>query len=123
MFRTETKGERKRTTTTLQNSSNSSYLVEEVTPKVLSLGTKPFVIFYFLFYQWVGLYLDQKGMRKSPPLFTKGSMVRFWRPSLAFPLLFFRYFSLLSSIEKFIAKLVNSNINFTRKTDIVLIAS
>ena len=40
MSRTETKGERKRTTTTKQNSSNSSYLVEEVTPQILSLGTK-----------------------------------------------------------------------------------
>ena len=36
MTRTETKGERKRTTTTKQNSSNSSYLVEEVTPQILS---------------------------------------------------------------------------------------
>ena len=35
----------KRTTTTKQNTSNSSYLVEEVTPQILSLGTKPFVIF------------------------------------------------------------------------------
>ena len=39
MTRTETKGERKRTTTTKQNTSNS-----EVTPQILSLGTKPFVI-------------------------------------------------------------------------------
>ena len=38
--RKETKGERKRTTTTKQNTSNSSYLVEEVTPQILSLGTK-----------------------------------------------------------------------------------
>ena len=45
MTRTETKGERKRTTTTKQNTSNSSYLVEEVTPQIISLGTKPFVIF------------------------------------------------------------------------------
>lgn len=44
MTRTETKGERKRMTTTKQNNSNSSYLVEEVTPQILSLGTKPFVI-------------------------------------------------------------------------------
>ena len=41
--RTERKGERKRATTTKQNTSNSSYLVEEVTPQILSLGTKPFV--------------------------------------------------------------------------------
>ena len=45
MSRIETKGERKRKTTTKQNTSNSSYLVEEVTPQILSLGTKPFVIF------------------------------------------------------------------------------
>ena len=45
MTRTETKGERKRTTTTKQNTSNNSHLVEEVTPQILSLGTKPFVIF------------------------------------------------------------------------------
>ena len=45
MTRTETKGERKRTTTTKQNTSNSSYLVEEVTPQILSLGTKHFAVF------------------------------------------------------------------------------
>ena len=45
MTRTETKGERKRTTTTKQNISKSSYLLEEFTPQILSLGTKPFVIF------------------------------------------------------------------------------
>ena len=43
--RTETEGERMRATTAKQNTSNSSYLVEEVTPQTLSLGTKPFVIF------------------------------------------------------------------------------
>ena len=43
--RTETKGKQKRTTTTKQNTSNSSYLVEEVTPQILSSGTSPFVIF------------------------------------------------------------------------------
>ena len=45
MSRTETKGERKRTITTKQNTSNSSYLAEEVILQILSLGTKPFVIF------------------------------------------------------------------------------
>ena len=45
MSRAETKGERKKTTTTKQNTSYSSYLVEEVTPQILFLGTKPFVIF------------------------------------------------------------------------------
>ena len=43
MSRTETKAERKRTTTKKQNTSNSSYLAEEVTSQILSLGTKPFV--------------------------------------------------------------------------------
>ena len=43
--RTKTKGERKRRTSTKQNTSNSSNLVEDVTPQILSLGTKPFVIF------------------------------------------------------------------------------
>ena len=37
MSKTETKGERKRTTMTKQNTSNSSYLVEEVTPHLLFL--------------------------------------------------------------------------------------
>ena len=45
MTRTETKVEQKRTTTTKQNTSHSSYLVEEVTPQIISLGPKPFVIF------------------------------------------------------------------------------
>ena len=45
MSRTEMKVERKRTSTTKRNTSNSSYLVEDVTPQILSLGTKPFVIF------------------------------------------------------------------------------
>ena len=45
MSRTETKGERKRTTTTKQNTSNSSNLAKEVTPQILPLVTKPFVIF------------------------------------------------------------------------------
>ena len=45
MTRTEMKGERKSTTVTKQNTSNSSYLVEEVTPQILSLGTELFVIF------------------------------------------------------------------------------
>ena len=44
MSRTETKGERKRTTTTKQNTGNSSFILEEVTTQILSLSTKPFVI-------------------------------------------------------------------------------
>ena len=43
MTRTETKGERKRRATTKQNTINSSYLVQELTPQILSF--KPFVIF------------------------------------------------------------------------------
>ena len=44
MIRTETKEERKRMTTKKQNTSNSSNLVEDVTPHLsLSLGTKPFI--------------------------------------------------------------------------------
>ena len=42
--RTETKEERKRTTTTKRYTSNSSNLMEEVTPQNLFLDTKPFVI-------------------------------------------------------------------------------
>ena len=42
--RTETKEERKRTKTTKRYTSNSSNLVEEVTPQILFLDTKPFVI-------------------------------------------------------------------------------
>ena len=45
MSRTETKGERNRMTTTKQTTSNSSYLVKEDTPQILSLGTNPIVIF------------------------------------------------------------------------------
>ena len=40
MNRTETKKERKRRRTTKQNTSNSSNLVEQVTPQILFLGTK-----------------------------------------------------------------------------------
>ena len=36
--------------------------------------------------------------------------------------LIIKSFSLLSSIEKFIAELLNSKVNFTRKTDVVVIA-
>ena len=46
LTRTETKGERKRTTTTKQNASNSLCLVEEVTPQILSLGTKTICYVY-----------------------------------------------------------------------------
>ena len=42
--RAETKEERKRTTTTKRYTSNSLKLVEEVTPQILFLDTKQFVI-------------------------------------------------------------------------------
>ena len=42
--RTETKEERKRTRTTKRYTSNSLKLVEEVTPQILFLDTKPLVI-------------------------------------------------------------------------------
>ena len=42
--RTETKEERKRTRTTKRYTSNSVKLVEKVTPQILFLDTKPFVI-------------------------------------------------------------------------------
>ena len=57
--RTETKEERKRTTTTKQNTSNSPYLVQEVTPQILSLGTKPFVIFK----KWFNRFFLCSGMK------------------------------------------------------------
>ena len=59
MTRTETKGERKRTTTTKQNTSNSSYLVQEVTPQTLSLGTKQFVIFKKWFNRFFNLICSE----------------------------------------------------------------
>ena len=59
MTRTETKGERKRTTRTKQNTSNSSNLVQEVTPQILSLGTKPFVIFK----KWLNRFFLCPGMK------------------------------------------------------------
>ena len=42
--RAETKEERKRTRTTKRYTSNSLKLVEEVTPQIIFLDTKPFVI-------------------------------------------------------------------------------
>ena len=59
MSRTETNGERKRTTTTKQNTSNSPYLVQEVTPQILSLGTKPFGIFK----KWFNRFFLCSGMK------------------------------------------------------------
>ena len=59
MSRTETKGEGKGTTTTEQNTSNSSYSVDEVTPQILSLGTKPF----FIFKKWFNQFFLCSGMK------------------------------------------------------------
>ena len=59
MTRKKTKGERKRTITTKQNTSNNSYLVQEVTPQILSLGTKPFVIFK----KWFNRFFLCSGMQ------------------------------------------------------------
>ena len=59
MNRTETEGERKKMTTTKQNTSNSSYLVEELTPHLLSLGTRPFVIFK----KWFNRFFLCSGMK------------------------------------------------------------
>ena len=57
MTGTETKEERKRTTK--QNISNSPYLVKEVTAQILSLGTKPFVIFK----KWFNRFFLLSGMK------------------------------------------------------------
>ena len=57
MSRTETKVERKRTITEKQNTSNSSYLDEEVTPQIISLGTKPFVIFTDALFKVDGMFV------------------------------------------------------------------
>ena len=43
--RAEVKEQRKRTRTTKQFTNDSSNLMEEVTPQILVLDTKPFVIF------------------------------------------------------------------------------
>ena len=56
MTRKETNGERKRTPTTKQNTSNSSYLV---TPQILSLGTISFVIFK----KWFNRFFLCSGMK------------------------------------------------------------
>ena len=71
MTRTETKVERKRTRTTQQCTSNSSNLVEEVTPQILFFHTKPFVIFTdalfqvdaHLFKKWFNLFFLCSGIK------------------------------------------------------------
>ena len=66
MSRTETKGERARTTTTKQNTSNSSYLVEEVNPQILSLGTNLFVRYLnwmHIFKRWFTQFFLRSGLR------------------------------------------------------------
>ena len=45
--------ERKRTRTTKRYPSNSLKLVEEVTPQILFLDTKPFVILRMSFFKWM----------------------------------------------------------------------
>ena len=77
MTRKETKGERKTMTMTKQNTSNSSYLVQEVTPQILSLGTKPFVIFK----KWLNWFFLCSVMKIKFLLSTgikKQSSVPFW---------------------------------------------
>ena len=56
MTRTETKGERKRTTTTKQNTSNSSYLLEDVTPQILSLGTNRLLFLRMRYLKWMCIF-------------------------------------------------------------------
>ena len=51
--RTETKEGRKRTTTTKRYTSDSSNLVEEVTPHILFLDTKPFVFSTISYFKWM----------------------------------------------------------------------
>ena len=51
--RAETKEERKRTRTTKRYPSNSLKLVEEVTPQILFLDTKPFVILQMSYFKWM----------------------------------------------------------------------
>ena len=52
MTRTETKKERKRRRTTKQNTSNSSNLVEQVTPQILFLGTKQLIPYF----KWMRIF-------------------------------------------------------------------
>ena len=59
--RTETKEKRKRTRTTKQYTSNSSNLVEEVTPEILFLDTKPFAIFTDVLLQ-LDAYFKKSGL-------------------------------------------------------------
>ena len=51
--RAETKEERKRTRTTKLYTSNSLKLVEEVTPQIIFLDTKPFVISTDELFKWM----------------------------------------------------------------------
>ena len=65
MTRTETKGEQKRTTKTKQNTSNSSYLLEEVTPQTFSLGTKwmRYLEWTRIFKKWFNRFFLCSGMK------------------------------------------------------------
>ena len=51
--RAETKEERKRTRTTKRYTSNSLKLMEEITPQILFLDTKPFVISMDELFKWM----------------------------------------------------------------------
>ena len=51
--RAETKEERKRTRTTKRYTSDSLKLVEEATPQILFLDTKPFVISAMSYFKWM----------------------------------------------------------------------
>ena len=55
--KTETKEERKRTRTTKQNTSNSSNMVEEVTPQILFLGRLNYLLFLrMLYFKWTHIF-------------------------------------------------------------------
>ena len=57
MTRIETKGERKRTTTTKQNTVIIAHtLLEEVNPQILSLGTKRLLILRMRHLKWMRIF-------------------------------------------------------------------
>ena len=56
MTRTETKKERKRRRTTKQNTSNSSNLVEQVTPQIIFLGTKQLSFLGIPYFKWMRIF-------------------------------------------------------------------
>ena len=56
MNRTETKKERKRRRTTKQNTSNSSNLVEQVTPQIFFLGAKQLSFLRIPYFKWMLIF-------------------------------------------------------------------